>query len=402
MLLVTEGGVTGGARHRLQEKNRKEFTAYHSKNIGRVMESAKKEWGLKDPSKSLDMSQDGFSIKSFREAAYRAAAFKTREAQSETAFGQLLRAGVLQEFNNNYQAVEVTYDAVVRQVQSNKRQEFFAPLERTGFPKQTQAGEPFPETDFRGLDIELINAKYGFIFAVERELVDDDQTGQIVQRAAQMGENARIHEEAWVWQRLAGVAGSFDGETIPVSATYPTPYRTKAQGGVFGTSAVPTGVNATANGRLSQTQIQNGWILGVQMTDQLGRPMLVKPNFLAVSAQDIFFATILLQSSLNPSSSSTASADIGKTGSINSINPIANLVGIIATRFLPDYAALLIEAGKGFAFQRRDPTEVVQENPQSGLPFSQEVYRYKERSRWVADFIDPRFVINLNVSFASS
>jgi hypothetical protein len=67
------------------------------------------------------------------------------------------------------------------------------------------------------------------MFAIERELIDDDQTGQIVQRAAQMGENARIHEEAYVWARLCNDStASLDGEPLPVSDTYSTPYSMKS------------------------------------------------------------------------------------------------------------------------------------------------------------------------------
>ncbi len=402
MLFIDESGAR---RSKLQEQNREAFKKFHEANVKKAME-ALKAYGLKNPEKCVDISSPEFSIKQFREAAYTVAR-RTREAQSETAFGQLLRAGVMQEFNNIYQAEEVTYDAVVKQTQSNKRQEFYSPLERVGFPKRTQAGESFNETDFKGLDIELVNVKFGMLLAVERELIDDDQTGQIVQRAQQMGQNARIHEEAYVWARLMGAAGSFDGEAIPVSVTYPTAYTNGVPGASGGIHGSGRGVNALGGtgysaARLSQGTIQSGWKLAKKMLDQSGRPMVVKPGILAVSPQDIFFAEVLMGSAMNPSASSTQTADIGATGSINSINPIKNLAGVLCSRFIPDYGTLLIDPAKGFAFQRRDPTEIIQENPQSGPAFSQEIFRYKERSRWEADFIDPKFIINLNPSLASS
>lgn len=398
MILVDDNG---SARTKLQEENRKKFREYHQGHVTKVMEAMGKAYGLKDPKKALAISDDNFSIKEFRKAAY-ATAMRLREAQSETAFGQLLRAGILNEFNNIYQAVEVTYDAVVRQTQSNKRQEFYAPLERVGFPKLTQAGEPFVATNFKGVDKEIINKKYGMILDIERELVDDDQTGQIIQRAQQMGENARIHEEAYVWQRLSGVAGTFDGEAIPASVTYPTPYAVGVVGTSGGIHGNGNGVNATASHRISQSQVQAGWILSKKMLDQSGRPMVVTPKTIAVSPQDIFFAQVLFNSVQSPSKVSSQSAEDGQVGGIMGVNPIQNLVAVIATRFLPDYGCLLIDPAKGFAFQRRDPTEVIQENPQSGPAFSQEVFRYKERSRWEADFIDPKFIINLNLTLATS
>ena len=392
---------TGLQKTKLQEAQRGEFKKEHDAVTEKHFAELKEAYGLQNPKSVVDFSNPNFSVKAMREGAY-ATARKLKEAQAELAFGQLLRAGVQNQFNQIYQAVEVTYDAVVRQVGSNKRQEFYAPLERVGFPKKTQRGESFPETSFKGVDKEVINDKFGMMLAWERELIDDDMTGQIVSQSRQMGENARIQEEAYVWGRICNNAPSFDGDVIPVSSTYATVYATGVPGVSGGIHGNGNGVNATAAARLSQTQIQNGWILAKKMLDQSGRPMLTMPSLLAVSPQDIFFAEILLNSEYNASKASAATGDDGKVGGAFSVNPIKNLVGVVSSRFITDYGAFLIDAGKGFVFQRRDATEVVQENPQSGVAFSQEVFRYKLRSRWQADFIDPKFFINLNSSFASS
>lgn len=402
---------TGVEKIALQEANRKAFKESHTKNHAKLLEGLSKAYKIpmEDMKKIVDFKRDGFSIKAFREASYALAQrFSLFEAQGETVFGQLLRAGVQNTFNDIYQAVEVTYDAVVRQTQSNKRQEFYSPLERVGFPKTVPKQGEFPETDFKGLDNELINVKYGMILAIERELLDDDQTGQIVERAGQMGENARIHEEALVWGNISGQSSlSFDGEAIPASKTFPTPYVNGVPGTSGGLHGSGRGVNALggsgyAAGRISQSTLVSAWILAKKMFDQSGRPLLVMPTTLAVTPQDVFLATVLLNSEYNPSSSSTQTADIGKTGSIMSVNPLKNLTALVATRFMPDYSAILMQAQKGYAFQRRDPTEVIQENPQSGPGFSQEIFRYKERSRWVSDWIDPKFSISINPSLSSS
>jgi hypothetical protein len=393
MKLIEQGN---GQRTSLMESNEKTHKEFQIGRTEKAMKELCESVGIKDFKKVLTMPG---GAQKFREAAYHIAV-KTKEAQPELMFGQLLRAGVQNMFNSDYQAVEVTYTAAVKEVSSNKRQEFYSPLERIGFPSLVLNGDSFPETNFKGLDIELINRKYGMMVAFERELFDDDQTGQIAQRAGQMGENARVQEEAYVWNRICDGTAKLEGVTLPKSATYSTVYSTT--NAIFAGSPSGAGVNATSAARVSQGQIQAGWILAKGMLDQSGRPMLVTPKLLAVSKQDIFFAHILLNSQLNASASSTQTADIGKVGSINSVNPIQNLVAVVASRFIPDYGAILIDAGKGFAFQRRDPQEVVQENPQSGPAFSQEVMRYKTRSRWEADFTDPRFFINLNTSFAST
>lgn len=342
-----------------------------------------------------------FSIKKFREGAYKAIARRSTEAQAELQWGQLLRAGVMNTFNDLFQATEVVYPALVRETGSNKRQEFYAPTERIGFPKKVPTAGPFPESNFLGLDIELVNQKTGMIFSFERELMDDDMTGQIVQRASQLGENARIYEEYYVMARLFNFAFSFDGETLTASQTYSGSNGTFpcfSTTGIYGTGK---GINQVANGRFSQQKMQDAWILSKKMVDQSGRPISVTPKVLAISPQDIFLAKVILESAYNPSMSSTATADIGKAGGIGSINPVQNLTSVVSSRAIPDYMALLLEP-KGFNFQRRDPTEVVQENPQSGPAFSQEVFRYKERARWEADYISPVFGILINANQSTS
>lgn len=379
----------------LMTRNIEGMKKFQAKNTEGEIKRICEHYGIKNVKTVLDMNRDDFSLKSFREGAYKVSR-NLKEAQAELSFGQLLRAGVQNTFNDIYQAVEVVYPALVREAASNKRQEFYAPLERVGFPKKVIAQDTFPETNFKGLDLELINAKYGMLLSIERELIDDDMTGQIVQRAQQMGENARLHEEAAVMARLFNQAISLDGESLPVSATYST---------VYSTSGIHTGgygINATTAARLSQTGLMNGYILAQKMLDQSGRKMVVMPKLLAVSPQDIFSAKALLNSDMNSAKASTAAADDGKNFGTMSINTIKGMVGVVCSRFAPDYGAVLVDAGKGFVFQRRDAQEVTQENPQSGPAFSQEVFRYKLRSRWETDFIDPKFMINLNTSFSST
>lgn len=382
---------SGSAKTKLMESNEKVMRDHHFSLTEAGIKRTAESYGIRDWKKVLDFNSPNFSIRRFREGAYGAIRkMGLSEAQAELAFGQLLRAGVQNNFNDAYAAVEVTYTAAVKESASNKRQEFYAPLERAGFPSQVIQGDSFPETNFKGLDIEMVNKKWGVMLAFERELMDDDMTGQIVQRAQQLGENARVQEEAYVWARFVNdTTATLDGQPLPVSVTYPTPYSTT---GVLG----GYGINATTAGRLSQTQIQAGWVLAKKMLDQSGRPFVVTPKILAISPQDVFFAEVLMSSVNSPS---VPSATAGAVGGTFAINPIKNLVAVVASRFIRDYGALLIDP-KGFNFQRRDPQELVQENPQSGPAFSQEVFRYKNRSRWEADFIDPRFGINLNTSFS--
>lgn len=394
MLIIQ--GREGEMKTKLQERNREAFLESQKQaeqRVSKMLESFKIS-----KAELVDLNRVGLrDLREKAEALHQR--MDLQEATSALTYGQLLRAGVQNQFNDIYKAVEVTYQAIVREVSSNKRQEFYAPLERIGFPKRVTRGSQYSETGFKGVDKEVINEVYGMLLSIERTLIDDDQTGQVVQEAQQMAENTRIHEEAYVWARIANLASSLDGEALPVSDTYSTVYADATAGGIHGNG---NGVNALSSARISQTQLQNGMILAKKMKDQSGRPIVVDPKLLAISPQDMFYAEVLMGSDYNPSMSSTASGDKGLVGGGFSKNPIKGLYNVVVTRFLPDYSAILADSGKGFVFQRRDATEVIQENPQSGPAFSQDVFRYKVRGRWQADFIDPKFFINLNPSFSAT
>lgn len=394
-----------GEKTSLMEKNQKinnGFQLTTEKDIVKTCESQ----GIKDWKEILSMPG---GAKTFREGAYKNSA-RLRESQAELAFGALLRAGVQNVFNDNYKEVDTTYEALVRMAASNKRQEFYAPQERAGFPKFTLPGGPAPETNFKGLDLEVVSKKFTVGMSFERELFEDDQTGQVAQKPADLGVNYKVYEEAYVYSRLFNVQGTLDGEALPTTVTYGAlspfaatgPFATGVAGVSGGIHGNGNGVNATASARISQTQIQNGMILAKKMFDQSGRPMLVMPDVLVLSPDDEFFGQALLNSVYNPSMSSTASSDKGSVGGIMSVNPIKGIVGVVVSRFVPQYGAMLVASGKGFVMQRRAPVELLQENPSSGSAFSQEVFRFRARARWEADFIDPKFMINLNSSFSAT
>ncbi len=129
-----------GQKTPLMEQNEKVMKGFQVSETEKMMKETAARYGITDYKKVLDFDRADCSAKKFREGTY-AVASKLKEAQAELAFGQLLRAGVQNIFNDIYQAVEVTYTAAVREAASNKRQEFYSPLERVGFPKRVEKGD---------------------------------------------------------------------------------------------------------------------------------------------------------------------------------------------------------------------------------------------------------------------
>lgn len=373
--------------NRLLETNRAATKHLQNKAATRLAESIKESYGVDVLDKTtFDFDNPGFSWTGMRESAYKLA-HKLREANAEGVFGALLRAGVNNLANTWYELVETNHEQIGATTVSNKLIELHAPLHRGQVPKRVQRGQQFPETRLQGLDIQIQNEKFGALIGFERELFDDDQTGQISQRARDIGENMRILEDAWFFTRFIGTAGSYGGDPIPASQTYPA--------GVFFTTAMEGGgINAIASVAFSSGAVQQLHILLLNMLDLLGNKMLVNPNTLLVGTDNTFSARTLLNSEWYPSTSaikvSGAGADTA-VGTSFARNVLDGLYNLVVSRFLPRKSYFLGEAGKGIIMQRRDPLELVQENPASGAAFETDEFRFRSRARWEPDWIDPRF-----------
>lgn len=337
----------------------------------------------------IDWLNPQLSFRRLRESVYNQAA-RLREANAESAFGQLLRAGIQTYAINSYQTVPVVYPDLVTEIASRRFQEYYAPLYRPNLPKRVDRGQEFQDNPVVGLSRVLTNVKVGMIESFERELFDDDQTGQIKNRASQMGENFKIMEEIYVILKITGVGGTLQGVTVDPDVSYSD----TVPSGYTGTGTYNTfkgnRPSATAGfNRLSQAYLETADINLMSIVDPLGNKFLVSPNTLLVSTLDKFVAAKLLNSTLQPS---VPSGTADTTGFTMTINPLQGLYKLLVSRFLPSKSWYLGDFKKAVVFQRRDPLEILQENPASGVSFSSEVYRFKSRSRFEVGIVESRFV----------
>jgi hypothetical protein len=381
--------VTNTLSERIQQENKELMKAHCEASISKVNEDVKKRWKIdlaesKDGKPTFDFNSQLFSWKGFRESVER-----LHEANSETAFGQLLRAGVNNIANNWYQFVPTVHEKICTMTVSNKAVELYAPLHRGETPRKVERGEEFPETKVVGIDRQIINQKFGALFSVERELIDDDQTGQILQRARDIGENMKLVESAYAAARFIGAASSYAGQTISASSL-----------STIWSATLTAGTGTTSNrlGTYAAFSLPNIQQLDIQLMDMLdlsGNHVMVSPDTLYVGTSLKFPAMQMMNSSWYPSvnamtvSGTSVSTDIGQMGAYNVMQGAYN---VVVDRFLPKKAYALGQSGRGPVFQRRDPLEVIQENPMSGPAFSSDVFRFKARSRWEVDHIEaPRF-----------
>lgn len=327
-----------------------------------------------------------------------------REAHPSTAFGQLLRAGVQMIANSWYKKHVPTYEKIALRGGSDKRQEFYAPLFGAARPQEVKAGTPFRETGIKGQDLEIINRKFGAIESFERELFDDDQTGQITRRAGEMGEAARMWRDQYFSRRFVGAASTdFAPSNIAASRWSGVNGVGTAISTPFDVALYRTPQDTVDRGNRPATYVQfnvpavtDAFEFLRQAKDPLGQAMVVVPNILLVSTFDEIAAKQLVKSGVYPavqglSGETAASASSGFLAAAFAANPFQGEFQPVVNVHLKRGVWALGEGGKGYIDQERDPMEIVQELPQSGQSFEVDAYRFRSRARWEQDWIDPRF-----------
>lgn len=355
--------------------------------------------------KAFPVSNDRFSWnKVAQKLGHGTVGSAMREADSATSFTQVLRAGIQSLVNQSYETVPTTFESWTTTVNSERDTELYAPLHGISFVREVGKQELFSESYAAGLDIKLQNRKYGEIFAVERELLEDDQTGQFAKQAGLLGEYAKLAWEVIAYAKLAGsftggVKASYAGLVIPNTETKPSteanyPFATAAapfQGGGYNRPATYTILN--------QAGIQNGFIGLMNQRNLLGLLMNVDPKRIVCSPKNRFAAAILLNSSFYPS---TTGSSAGVTGAPFAINPIESIAALTVSRFVfnnvgvidgqSDAWYLMDDSKPFFVMQVRESASVLQEAPNSGESFNRDIIRFRLVLRGNGDYVDPRFV----------
>src|SRR5262245_1391148 len=240
-------------------------------------------------------SDKNFSGKKWLESTLDAI-YTLREAHSETALAFLLRKGIQTMANDWYQTVPRDWQQYAGTSQSGGYAEWYAPLYGSQVAGRVNRGDAFPEGKVIGEESVLVNYKFGLIESFDRELFDDDQTGQIRQRASKLGASMAITENAYAAIRFLGAAGSYMNLAVPASN-----YRTIDVAGVAVTSpwsstlygAVAGDGNRPATyAALGLNVLKNAWSRMLNAKDPQGNKIITAPDTLLVSSMDALHAPL--------------------------------------------------------------------------------------------------------------
>jgi len=319
-----------------------------------------------------------------------------KETNSASAQVQLLRAGVQAAVNNLYPAVDTTYEQWAHVIASSRDTELYAPLNALTFPAELGEGETYIESSVIGLDIKLRNKKFGQMFPVTMELIEDDQTGQFAQKVGEMSDYAALVWEVYAYGKLNSIsAGStYGGLTVPASETKPSQESTYPWNTAFNQGGGAT--RPGSYGALTQANLQSAFTALEEQLNLQGLKMNVKPDKIMTGPYYRWTLATLLNSNFYPSGAAAA----GNVGGALAINVLQGIADPVISRFMFDNngsslnskAWYVCDSSKpAFIVQIREAAKVTQENPESGAGFERDVLRWKLTLRGNADFIDPRF-----------
>lgn len=383
--------------HRFREANRSAIKrgVHNSPEMKKMRESFKRRFGFEmTDEKNFPVMSPDFSWKKAREKIEA----RFQEADSASVFTQFLRAGIQTITNAMYEATVTTYEDFVTVVQSKLDTELYAPNHGVAFPEEVPIGGKYPEVGVAALDIKLVNRKFGSMYVVEKNLVEDDQTGSFQRQASLLAEYLKLLNEVWIYGKLQSVAAmKYINLTVPQSETKPS-YEANYP---WTSSAAPFrggGYNQpTAFGALTQTNIQNGLIALMNQLNLQGIKMQVSPTRLLITPHYVFDASVLLHSAYYPSGAAAA----GAVGGAFAENPIKGLLDLTVSRYIPDQNGnfigdtkpwMIVDDTKPFFIsQLREAVKLEQENPNSGRSFEEDLMRWKASTRMNGDWIDPRF-----------
>lgn len=189
------------------------------------------------------------------------------EQISYTMFPTITGSLISQKIIEGYKSIATIGNQLVTTVQSNKRSENVVGFTAVGSMEEVQEGEPYPEHGFGEKYVVVTNKKYGDMLSITDETIKFEQTGQVLNRARQIGRKAALYKEKIILDTVQDAAGNY--------AYYPSGTRTI----LYSTGHA----NLVASNTLADwTDIDNAQQLLMVMTDEVSDYILAQPKVILV------------------------------------------------------------------------------------------------------------------------
>jgi len=117
------------------------------------------------------------------------------EALDSTAFPKATAALIHKKVLDGYDSINTIGDQLVTTVPSSLKQETIVGFNAAEGPKQVLEGMPYEDSGISEKYVTITNRKFGRLISVTEEAIMFDQTGQLLQRAYQIGSKAAYYRE---------------------------------------------------------------------------------------------------------------------------------------------------------------------------------------------------------------
>jgi hypothetical protein len=117
------------------------------------------------------------------------------EALDSTAFPKATAALIHKKVIDGYDIIPTIGDQLVTTVPSSLKQETIVGFNAAEGPRQVLEGMPYEDSGISEKYVTITNRKFGRLISVTEEAIMFDQTGQLLQRAYQIGKKAAYYRE---------------------------------------------------------------------------------------------------------------------------------------------------------------------------------------------------------------
>jgi hypothetical protein len=366
-----------------EQRARYSFKTLNERSLKEMRTKIKEEFRIDAEDVVAQTQDERFSWQLFEQNYKRATGKRLSEAQSASANSAVLRYGITKLAGEGYELEPSVFENEIAEVVPSKGFEnYYAPYFRPGRGGPVERGEAYPPVKMSGLDVAIRNYKFGCILEIEEELVDDDQTGQIIMQGTQIGESLSFEVDMFGFQQMLAANWASTGNQLTGGGALTTP-----------------NVN-TAHAKLRKSRDGNGNLI------------VVRPDTLLVDSDDELVGAQILES-IGTANNPGATPAAGSPIYFGTMNPLRGRYKLVATPWLSESQRtaanvngygldgatppkFLLRAKRRIILQTRKPLQVIQEAINAGASFRQDVFAWKGKMRFGAGAADTRYAYQIN------
>ena len=310
--------------------------------------------------------------------------FEIQESVDSTMFPKITGSLINRVIQEAYNKAQGMTDALVTVMQSTVRDETIVGMTDDHELMEVPEGIEYTRGAIGEKYHKIRNRKWGRIVPLTEEVIKFDQTGQMMMRAAQVGESASIRKDKEIFDKVLSITESGDyaswrpagTATALYSATSNDPYTS-------GTIA-----NEIADVLSDETDLDAAYTAAASFTDEQGEVIMFNPKILLVGAPLRGTANKII----NSQSTLIATYNSGVT------NPWHNEVQVISSSYVNSLQSAthwyLGDFKKQFIFTEVFPLQTFQAKPGNEKEFDSDVI-YQVKARWMGGCgaISNRYVI---------